>query len=280
MQHRMTDESIKRLLIIKKKPKRLVTEGLCFNTPSSSTLERDYSSNTLGDILRAPSESEEEYMSEGKSDGEEASRNGGQELINIFYDHEQGVRLVEYESSNSITPSDEALDFSKPSEEGVSSSLCGQAHIPGNPIIPNLNSSSQLSISASVNRAAGPVLGTESARMMDCPKGHCEDKGVDTGGIEDKGEQDTDLDEDCQEVDIFIDKMGFKVFDRDGNLAKLSTFLTLQEKEVHKVGEGQQGSRGARELRKLAWDMKDGKSGDCDKSGRRLGRGNLSNVKL
>lgn len=55
----------------------------------------------------------------------------------------------------------------------------------------------------------------------------------------------------------------------EGNEVKLSKYLRLTEGG----GNGKQGEKGARELRKLEWDMNDGKGEDMAKNSKLAGRG-------
>lgn len=61
-------------------------------------------------------------------------------------------------------------------------------------------------------------------------------------------------------VDRLIDRFGFTVSDSEGNDVKLSKYLRL----FGSKGNGRKVNRGARELRKLAWDMNDGTMGDLE----------------
>lgn len=77
-------------------------------------------------------------------------------------------------------------------------------------------------------------------------------------GIRDDGDVE---EESCvEEVDFFIEKLGLTISDRDGKEVKLSKFLKLSRDD----GKAHKTNRGMKELKKLAYDMKDGKLGEGD----------------
>lgn len=62
--------------------------------------------------------------------------------------------------------------------------------------------------------------------------------------------------------------MGFRVSDSDGNEVKLFKYLRLSGGK----GKDKKMDRRIRELRKLAWNMKDGTMGDLEDKTKRTGR--------
>lgn len=82
-----------------------------------------------------------------------------------------------------------------------------------------------------------------------------------------------DPEDEC--IDLLVDRMGLKVINKEGNVAKLLDFLWLENKGNFDVPKRVvKNSRGIQELKNLEWDMKDNSVGRCRSDvQKRFGRG-------